>query len=564
MSNVVDRLRGVKSSQAIKVPCRAATTANITLSGEQTIDGVACVDGDRVLVKNQNTASENGIYEVDTGAWSRAPDWDGVGDIVKGTRVYVSSGSTNQGEWVVTTANPITIGTTSVALAGGVFYTAINDSDDITQGAANLFLTVAERAKLADIPMEGAAFDDESAVVGDSDRFWWNGSSAARVHKLNRLLIGEAALGGRSAPMSPEPWLEALFDGTIQNSQLAAVNTIGLIGLTGAARASDHADTFGSGSFGTIGGSFWAINDDTTYSSYVWASYHHFNRDAGASGGGYAIEAGVANFGSTVTVDPYNKFPTGYHGCIVLQSGNDYPTGEDARTPNAAPFAAVIANNGAQFLKGFIFHDNALDTSVGAGGNGVAIELAALQSMRWLSAAATTAAEMWANASAFKFAAITGATISWGHVSSLNAYTERMFLSSAGVLNIINAAAAYAHFNNTANTRTMSVGVVDQFNAVIDWSAASELRLKRNNVTLVHVFDGIVAGTGTDQGIGTILAEAGLFSGIATFLVRTVVALNNGAAAQTGTLTNAPSAGNPTKWVPINDNGTTRYIPTWT
>jgi len=46
-------------------------------------------------------------------------------------------------------------------------------------------------------------------------------------------------------------------------------------------------------------------------------------------------------------------------------------------------------------------------------------------------------------------------------------------------------------------------------------------------------------------------------------LLTTTVALTNGAAASLGTLTNAPAAGDPTKWVPINDNGTTRYIPAW-
>jgi hypothetical protein len=40
-------------------------------------------------------------------------------------------------------------------------------------------------------------------------------------------------------------------------------------------------------------------------------------------------------------------------------------------------------------------------------------------------------------------------------------------------------------------------------------------------------------------------------------------AFTNGAAAATGTLTNAPTAGNPTKWIPVDDNGTTRYIPAW-
>lgn len=48
-----------------------------------------------------------------------------------------------------------------------------------------------------------------------------------------------------------------------------------------------------------------------------------------------------------------------------------------------------------------------------------------------------------------------------------------------------------------------------------------------------------------------------------TTLLQTSVSLTNGAGANTGTLTNAPAAGNPTKWIPINDNGTTRYIPAW-
>lgn len=48
-----------------------------------------------------------------------------------------------------------------------------------------------------------------------------------------------------------------------------------------------------------------------------------------------------------------------------------------------------------------------------------------------------------------------------------------------------------------------------------------------------------------------------------TTLLTSTVALTNGAAAASGTLTNAPTAGNPSKWVPINDNGTTRYIPAW-
>lgn len=105
-----DRRFGVNSGKAVKVPCKAATTANITLSGEQTIDGVSCVTDDRVLVKNQTTASQNGIYVVDTGAWSRALDFDDNNDICEGTMVEVNRGSANALTfWQLNTQSP-TIG----------------------------------------------------------------------------------------------------------------------------------------------------------------------------------------------------------------------------------------------------------------------------------------------------------------------------------------------------------------------------------------------------------------------------------------------------------------------
>jgi uncharacterized cupin superfamily protein len=113
-----DRSTGLVGHTGIKQPARAATTANITLSGEQTIDGVACVTGDRVLVKNQTTASENGVWVVDTGAWSRAKDFNGTYDIVNGTMIRVNEGSVNADAlFIVDTADPLTIGTTSLVFS---------------------------------------------------------------------------------------------------------------------------------------------------------------------------------------------------------------------------------------------------------------------------------------------------------------------------------------------------------------------------------------------------------------------------------------------------------------
>lgn len=59
------------------------------------------------------------------------------------------------------------------------------------------------------------------------------------------------------------------------------------------------------------------------------------------------------------------------------------------------------------------------------------------------------------------------------------------------------------------------------------------------------------------------LTATGLITGNSATLIKSNTTLSDGAAAATGTLTNAPAAGNPTKWVPINDNGTTRYVPCW-
>lgn len=116
-STVTDRSAS-GANLSFKAPVRVATTANITLSGEQTIDGVAVVDGDRVLCKDQTTSADKGIYIVRTGAWERAPDWDGSGDVVTGTMVFVCLGTTNTLRlYRVSTTGTITIGTTSISFS---------------------------------------------------------------------------------------------------------------------------------------------------------------------------------------------------------------------------------------------------------------------------------------------------------------------------------------------------------------------------------------------------------------------------------------------------------------
>lgn len=106
-----------------KAPVVAATTANITLSAPQTIDGVAVIAGQRVLVKNQTLPENNGIYVVAAGAWSRSTDMDSLTpyDEINGAWVPVQQG-TQAGQVFVQYGNVATIGTDPINFA---FYNPI-------------------------------------------------------------------------------------------------------------------------------------------------------------------------------------------------------------------------------------------------------------------------------------------------------------------------------------------------------------------------------------------------------------------------------------------------------
>jgi len=105
---------GVSQGLDIKEGVKVATTANITLSGTQTIDGVAVSADERVLVKNQSTASENGLYLCKASSWTRTDDL-AAGSDASSVFVFVDQGtvngdngfvcSTNKGSAVVGTNN---------------------------------------------------------------------------------------------------------------------------------------------------------------------------------------------------------------------------------------------------------------------------------------------------------------------------------------------------------------------------------------------------------------------------------------------------------------------------
>ncbi|NVZ66983.1 phage tail protein, partial [Pseudomonas gingeri] len=104
------------NKQDFKHSVQVATTAPIALSGLQTVDGVALSAGARVLVKDQASGKDNGIYLAAAGGWARAADADTSIEVTPGLFVHVEQGAAGGDSiWQLITDAPITLGTTPLA-----------------------------------------------------------------------------------------------------------------------------------------------------------------------------------------------------------------------------------------------------------------------------------------------------------------------------------------------------------------------------------------------------------------------------------------------------------------
>jgi hypothetical protein len=110
---------GLDVKDSVRVATTAAGTLATSFANGSTVDGVTLATGNRILIKNQASASENGIYTVNaTGAPTRATDADTSAEVTSGMFTFVTEGTANDNSgWVLTTNDPITLGTTELVFA---------------------------------------------------------------------------------------------------------------------------------------------------------------------------------------------------------------------------------------------------------------------------------------------------------------------------------------------------------------------------------------------------------------------------------------------------------------
>lgn len=194
---------GLSLGLAWKQPVVNATTANITLSGEQTIDGVL-TSASRILVKNQTAGEENGIYVTAAGAWARATDMDSAIE-TDSAAVFVSQGTVNGNKAFVQTADSVTLGTTPLVFAQFSDSAAVvitNAKETFTADGTtvtNQYIDLAQVARTDSITfmVKGAGSLLEGASHDYSVSYTGGVAGKTRISFLNDL-----ASGGNSAIIS--------------------------------------------------------------------------------------------------------------------------------------------------------------------------------------------------------------------------------------------------------------------------------------------------------------------------------------------------------------------------
>lgn len=254
--------------------------------------------------------------------------------------------------------------------------------------------------------LKSAPWPDTSEVVASGAAKWnplfFGSAGTGIVHRFNRVFVGEATASSSDfGPVTTKDWSETLLANTVGVAEFAAVDTLGQLAIYGASRASDFRTVFGSSTGGAEGITGLGYNDDTTGGAIAVGAVGIGVAAAGVPGITLGGQLDMNSARTTVDVTPFGGISGGTTISNLLTSGAYSTLG--TTNISAAWVAALGRTGGSKFRKGGVCQDGALDSSVGAGGDGVCIEMARNQTVRWINSGGGTDAEITANASGVQF-----------------------------------------------------------------------------------------------------------------------------------------------------------------
>ena len=228
--NYVDNaVAGISASSrtSVRVATAGSNITSLSSGAPNTLDGISLNANDYILVKDQTTQSQNGVYSVTTvgtgsnGVWARATGDNTSAEIIDGLYCFVGQGTTNAGSvWMLSADEPFTLGTTSLT------FIQVNGAFDITAGSGlqKSGNTISVLAANSTVTVNGSGIAVSSTYAGNSSLTTvgtistgtWNGTSIGVGYGGTGAATASAARTNLSAaPNTPSYWIGAT------NSELA-------------------------------------------------------------------------------------------------------------------------------------------------------------------------------------------------------------------------------------------------------------------------------------------------------------------------------------------------------